>query len=81
MEINELREKFDDLKKRLTSLETKITIANTKKETIVTRLKDEFGIKPDEIKSTLVKMKESIDIKKQTLIEQYKTLQAIFNVY
>lgn len=66
MEIAELKTKFENLKKRLSSLETKVTIGETKKETLVKRLHDEFGIKPTEVKQTLAKMKADIDTSKQT---------------
>ncbi|MCK9319371.1 hypothetical protein [Methanoculleus sp.] len=67
MELNELKAKFEDLKKRLTAVEKTITVAETQRKSLVERVKTEFGIEPDKVKETIEIMKTDISTMKTKL--------------
>ncbi|PKP53744.1 MAG: hypothetical protein CVT92_02065 [Bacteroidetes bacterium HGW-Bacteroidetes-1] len=67
MELNELKAKFEDLKKRLNSVEKTITVAETQRKSLVDRVKTEFGIEPSEVKATIETMKTDISTMKTKL--------------
>lgn len=61
MELNELKQKFDDLKKRLSVVEKAATVAETQKKAIQDRLKSEFNITPHELKQTIETIQSDLD--------------------
>lgn len=67
MEINELKTKFEELKKRLSVVEKAATIAETQKTALVDRIKNEYNIKPEEIKTTIETMNADILSMKENL--------------
>jgi chromosome segregation ATPase len=67
MELNELKAKFEDLKKRLNSVEKTITVAETQRTSLIDRIKTEFGIEPNKVKETIETMKTDIATMKTKL--------------
>lgn len=75
MEINELKEKFEALKKRLSAVEKIVTVAETQKQSITDRLKDEYNITPEELPETITQMNNSIEKTKQTISDTLTTFE------
>jgi len=64
MNLTELKQKAEELKKRSDAVSQVITKAEAQKEMLHKRLNDDFGIKPEEIDSNLEKMQSTINEKK-----------------
>ena len=64
MNLSELKQKAEELKKRSDSVMQVLTKAEAQQEMLHKRLKDEFGIEPKDIDSTLEKMEKRISEKK-----------------
>lgn len=87
MEIKELKEKFESLKKRLSAVEKIVTVAETQKQSLTDRLKDEYNITPDKLPETIEKMNDDINKTKETISntldafeEALKNVEKIVNV-
>ncbi len=65
--LQELKEKAEELKKRNDDVLQVLTKAEAQKEMLHKRLKEEFGITPDQIDDTLKTMEETINNKKQNI--------------
>lgn len=64
MNLTELKQKAEELKKRSDAVSQVLTKAEAQKEMLHKRLKDDFGINPEDIDSTLEKMESTINEKK-----------------
>lgn len=64
MNLTELKQKAEELKKRSDAVSQVLTKAEAQKEMLHKRLKDDFGINPEDIDSTLEKMQSTINEKK-----------------
>ncbi len=67
MEIKEMKEKFEALKKRLSNIEKVVAVAESQKKDIETRLKKEYDITPDKLQETIDNMQTHINKTKDSL--------------
>lgn len=67
MEIKEMKEKFEALKKRLSNIEKVVAVAESQKKDIETRLKKEYDITPDKLQETIDNMQIHINKTKDSL--------------